>query len=120
MDNPSNPKTIIMPPLSAIDAERIVHTEVLQVVTNPEVKEIIQTLAVLAKFMNRFVAECLKSGVVSAANPATAALMNASATVEQGAIQLDQLAKQQSGFVAPGQGGGRATGPGSAGPFRTN
>lgn len=116
--NPSNPKTITMPPLSAVDSDRILYTDILQVVAKPEPKEIVQTLARLAKFMNKFVAECLQSEVVSAANPATAALMNASATVEQGAIQLDQLAKQQSGFVAPGQGaGGIKT---SGGPFRTN
>lgn len=122
-NNPSDPKTITMPPLSLIDPERVLHTETFQVLAKPSPKEIIQAMALIAKFLNQYGAELLRSEVVSASNPAIVGVLQASSNLEQGAIQLQQLLQQQQqgGFVDPRQpGGGPTRQGGSGGPFRTN
>ena len=80
-------------------------------------KQVIEDMAKLAQYLNKYTGALLSSGVLSAANPATAGLLQASATLEtaatQQAQQIQQLMQQQQamggGLVGPGQGG--AQGP---------
>lgn len=99
--------------LRVISGKEPLYTDTFTVEPNPTPTDIVNTLARMAKFSNAYIAEALRSGVITAANPATAALMNSSATLEQGALQLQQILAQRSGF---------AGGPPPAGPmpFRTN
>lgn len=85
-----------------MDEQRILNTEIFHVVANPTHQEIVQTMGRLAKFCNQFMAECLKSGALSAANPASAGMMNASTQLETGAVQLTQLLQQQAGVITGG------------------
>lgn len=111
---------IVPSPAALPSASDPLHTEEFVVPHNPSPNDIVQTLAHLAQFMNLFAAECLRSKVVSAANPATAALMNASAAVEQGGIQLLQLIRQQQQGAFAGPGAGPQGAPQGPGPFRMN
>jgi hypothetical protein len=87
-------------------------------------KQVIEDMAKHAQFLNKYTGALLTSGVLSAANPATAGLLQASATLEQAATQqvqqLHQLMAQQQamggGLVGPGQGGPQ----GPQGPQRFN
>lgn len=78
-------------------------------------KQIIEDMAKMAQFMNRYVGAMLTSGTLSAVNPATVGLMQASASLEQGATgqvqQLRELHAQQQAM----QGGGFVTGQGGPG-----
>lgn len=87
-------------------AKPVVLTETFVVEANPTPADIVNTLARLAAFINAYIAEALRSKVVSAANPASAAMMNSSATLEQGSLQLRQLIQQQrqGAFGAPPSG----------------
>ena len=87
-------------------------------------KQVIEDMAKLSQYLNKYVGALLTSGVLSAANPATAGMLQASATLEQAAIQqaqqIQQLIQQQQamggGLVGPGQGGPQ----GPQGPQRFN
>lgn len=94
----------------------LLHSEEFEVRSNPSPTAIINTMSRLAQFINLFMAEALRSKVISAANPASAGLMNASGTLEQGAIQLHALVQQQQqgAFAGPGPQGSQS------GPFRMN
>lgn len=99
--------------ISVISGKESIYSDTFTVESNPTAADIVNTLARMAKFSNAYIAEALRSGVISAANPATAALMNSSATLEQGALQLRQIMQQQTGFSgAPPQGAPM--------PFRSN
>jgi len=107
MDDSQDKPRIVMP----LPLKETLHSEEFAITSDPSPAEIVQMLARLAQFINLLMAECLRSKVISAANPASAALMNSSATLEQGAIQLQQLMqqRQQSAFsgvpgVPPGMG----------------
>lgn len=110
-----NQKPAIVMPVAAV--REVLHSETFEIVSNPTPADIIQMLARMAQFANLFMAEALRSKVISAANPASAALMNSSATLEQGAIQLQQILNQQrQGAFAGVPGVGPGMGP--QGPYR--
>ena len=113
-DQPSGPRIIV----PDIPQHELLHSEEFEVRSNPSPTDIFTMLARLARFCNLFMAEALRAQVISAANPASAALMNSSSTLEQGSIALRQLLQQQQqgAFAGPGQQGQQ----GSAGPFRMN
>lgn len=85
------------------------------------VQMIVEDMAKFAQFLNKYTGAMLTSGILSAANPATVGLIQASATLEQGAtgqvqqlreLHAQQLAMQGGGLVS-GQGGpGGPGGPG--------
>ena len=84
--------------------------ETFAVQPNPTPTDVVNMLARLAAFINAYMAEALRSKVISAANPASAALMNSSSTLEQGSLQLRALIQQQQqgafgGGTAPAPGG---------------
>lgn len=101
--------------LRVISGKEPIYSDTFTVEADPTATDIVNTLARLAKFANQYIAECLRSGVMSAANPASAALMNSSATLEQGALQLQQILAQRSGFA-----GAQQATPMAPGPFRSN
>jgi hypothetical protein len=74
----------------------------------------------MAKFLTKMGVAILRDdngpALVSAANPAPNSILQASAALEQGAIQFAMLIQQQGGLVGPPQGapGGRP------GPVRMN
>lgn len=114
---PAPPSSKIIIP--DIAQHELLHSEEFSVRSNPSPTDIVNTMARLAQFINLFMAEALRSKVISAANPASAGLMNASGTLEQGAIQLRALVQQQQqgAFAGPGVGGPQQ---GPAGSFRMN
>lgn len=126
MDEKQGNKPQIVPPAATIPADPIqaaratretLLTETFDIHSDPSVDEIIRVMARLSNFMNLYVAEALRSRVVSAANPCTMAVMNAAANLEQGA----QAQRQQLAMIAAGQFAGvpGAGGPGAP-PFRMN
>lgn len=116
-DQPTQPPAskIIIPD---IPQHELLHSEEFSVRSNPSPTDIINVMARLAQFINLFMAEALRSKVISAANPASAGMMNASGTLEQGAIQLRALVQQQQQGAFAGPGPQQPQGP--AGPFRMN
>lgn len=93
---------------------RVVYEHTATVLSKPTPKEIITEMALLAKFLNQLAAESLRSEVLSASNPAVAALFNASTQLESGGIALHQILQQQQtqGIAVPGQGPAGQGGPG--------
>ena len=82
-----------------------------EVPAKPSCQQVIKLMAENAKMINKMIAQVTTTELLSAANPALAALFNASAQLESGAMQLHQLveqhkAMQQGGLVGPGGGGG--------------
>ena len=107
-------------PTSAVDP-RILAADTFLILRQPTPFEIIQTMARVAKFINKYAGNALTSEVISAANPAMAGMFNASAQLEQGAVQLQQLLMQQqqqaqanSGLAVP-QGPQAVRSPGGPG-----
>lgn len=91
---------------------RILREESFEVIENATPKDIITLMARTAKLLNHVLADCLGSELVGCANPATNSMSNASAALEQGAIQFEMLLRQQQQ--------GAFAGPGGPMPFRTN
>ena len=115
-ENDQNKPRIVPPPVaptssSAAPARQSLLVEQFEVLANPTGDELIRLAARMANFLNLLVAESLRSRVVTAAQPIPMAFLNASASMEQGALQqrqyLAQMAAMQGGgFASPGQGGG--------------
>jgi hypothetical protein len=78
------------------------------------VEMIISDMAKFSQHLNKYAGAMLTSGIMSAANPATVGIIQASATLEQGAMQqvqqLRELAAQQQAM------GGGLVNPGPSGP----
>lgn len=110
------------PQTATASTRTILLSEAFEVPANPTLDELIRTMARMANFCNLMAAECLRSRVVTASNPAVMATLNASANLEQGALQ--QRAQMQMAaagqFAAPGQGGGGGGMPPGMPPFRTH
>ena len=94
------------PVIAAADTRKS-HSETFTIHDRPTPKEVIETMARMSKFLNKIAVALLRDdmgpAIVSAANPASNAILQSSATLEQGAIQFHMLIQQQGGLVAPGQ-----------------
>lgn len=107
-------------PVIATQDVRKSHSETFTIHDRPTPKEVIETMAKMAKFLNKMAVAILRDdngpAIVSAANPASNSILQSSATLETGAIQFHMLLQQQGGLVGPPQGapGGRP------GPVRMN
>lgn len=95
---------------------RVLREETFEVIENATPKDVITLMARTAKLLNHYIADVLRSELVGCANPGSNAMSNASAALEQGALQFEMLVRQQQGqpFAGPG---GPAPVPGG---FRTN
>jgi len=98
------------PPADPSQTPGVVDTVTIEILATPNPSQIIKFMATLAKALNRQVGLVLAAELMSAANPACAGMCNAGASLESGAMQLDQLLKQmaaqqqaQAGMVMPGQ-----------------
>lgn len=100
--------------MDGVPSSRVKRVEAFEIVEQPTPEEVMKLMARVAKMLNHYVSEVLRTELLSCANPATNALCNASATLETGAIQFQMLLQQQSGFQ-------RGPAPGMpVPPFRTN
>lgn len=83
------------------------HSDTFTIHDRPTPKEVVDTMAKIAKFLTKMAVAVLRDdngpAIVSAANPAPNSILQASAALEQGAIQFHMLVQQQGGLVAPGQ-----------------
>src|SRR5208283_5212164 len=82
--NEENGPRIIPPPPAT--ARQPLLTETFDILPNPTADELIRLMARLANFLNLLAAESLRSRVVTAAQPAPMSMLNAAATLEQGAM----------------------------------
>jgi len=122
MDDNQENRPKIVPPIPLPTHESLL-TETFEIHANPTIDEVVRLMARLANFLNLHVAESLRARIVTAAQPAPMAMLNAAATLEAGAIQQRQylvaMAQGQgTGFAAPGGPGGGI--PPGAPPFRMN
>lgn len=74
---------------------------------NPTAESIVQDMARMAKFLNKYAGRILTGELLSAANPAIQGLVGAAAGLEQGAVQLHMLIQQHkqqqmAGMAQPG------------------
>jgi hypothetical protein len=94
-------------PIIAIPDSRVAYEETFTIHKKPTPKEIIDLMAHLAKFLNKFAVELLRDdngpAIVSAANPAPNAVLQSSATLETAAIQFAGLVQQQQGLIGGAQ-----------------
>ena len=95
------------PVMPAAPDPRKGYSETFIIHDRPTSKEVIETMAHIAKFLNKMAVALLRDdlgpSIVSAANPASNSILQSSATLEMGAIQFHALIQQQGGLVAPGQ-----------------
>src|SRR5665213_3906588 len=93
-------------PIIAAAALRKEHSETFTIHDRPTPKEVIDTMAKMAKFLNKMAVAILRDdngpAIVSAANPASNAILQSSACLETGAVQFHMLVQQQGGLVGPG------------------
>lgn len=90
-------------------------SETITIHDRPTPKELVDTMAKIAKFLTKMAVTILREderpAMVSAANPASNSLLQASAVLEQGAIQFHMLIQQQGGLVGPGPAPAAGRGP---------
>lgn len=95
---PPDPKPQIVPPAGAatpaVEADPVLRVEFV-VPQNPTIQQVIRLHAQIAEFLNAFVAEALRSKVVSAGTPTTQGAMQASAALEQSAQQVQAMIQQR-------------------------
>jgi hypothetical protein len=117
LNDEHRPRIISTPPAAPAPKERkVLREETFEVIENATPKDVITLMARVAKLLNHHIADILRSELVGCANPGSNAMSNASAALEQGAIQFEMLIRQQQQNAFAGPGGPQPM-PGG---FRTN